>query len=147
MLPPGLSFSSLIPSQELSKYASDFSILFLSLGFFINTGENIISYWCNLRETCNRTLRVQRCVYKQLMVWKFRFLSWQGTKMQNLWHDLPWLQLLLIQPEPEVLNTLVNIPCLHTIMEYPNNVPDNYFHRHRHPTYSKEKLDELIINW
>ncbi|WJX11485.1 hypothetical protein P8452_02096 [Trifolium repens] len=33
------------------------------------------------------------------------------------------------------------------IMEYPNTIPDDYFHRHRHPTYSKEKLDEVKEEW
>ncbi|WJX57197.1 hypothetical protein P8452_42781 [Trifolium repens] len=33
------------------------------------------------------------------------------------------------------------------IMEYPNKIPDNYFHRHRHSTYSKEKLDEVKEEW
>ncbi|KAK2420428.1 hypothetical protein QL285_031156 [Trifolium repens] len=33
------------------------------------------------------------------------------------------------------------------IMEYPNKIPDNYFHRHRHSTYSKGKLDEVKEEW
>ncbi|CAJ2656755.1 unnamed protein product [Trifolium pratense] len=33
------------------------------------------------------------------------------------------------------------------IMEYPNKIPDNYFSRHRHSTYSKEKLDEVKEEW
>ncbi|WJX57102.1 hypothetical protein P8452_42694 [Trifolium repens] len=32
------------------------------------------------------------------------------------------------------------------IMEYPNTIPDNYFDRHIHHTYSKEKLDEIILS-
>ncbi|CAJ2630802.1 unnamed protein product [Trifolium pratense] len=63
--------------------------------------------------------------------------------------------LFFINPDAECPRQRNTIDCGYfimrfmkeVIMEYPNKIPDNYFSRHRHSTYSKEKLDEVKEEW